>query len=525
VVVDRNTVLGYPAVWRCVSLIANKVAGLPLNCYKRTPKGGRAIDLDHRAEWLLDHAPSELYSPFSWKSTMCLSVLLHGNAFSWIKRDPQGRPEELIILDPEKTGISIEDGNLSYYTRIGKASSEMRRILPENVLHWKWLSLDGIAGIDVIGMLRDAFGLGIALARYTSISFRNHGAPGFVVLKFPKPLDKQQAELHRDQWLKMHGGLDNSHKVAIVSGGAEVTPFKIDHDTAQLLELRQHDVACGIANIFGVPAHKLGTPIGTQGYNSLASEEQAFLNDCLEDKLVLIEEECERKLLRPSEQVRGNRFIEFDRRSLIQGDHSVKVDTLLKQLNGGLLTYNQCADELNLPGIGDEGDRLRVASTVTMLDLLGEPMEEDDEPTPSQPVDPAQLLTLVQGEAPKQEGKVPADGYPPGEPPPGRQRLENLHAAELEGLLAYDLKRWLKRVRKATEAAAQRPDFRAWLAKGLDSHEGVLAATLEVVGSDDAAKIVDELRDELGAVTRDQVGAVFDRLEVAKWVKEVLGGD
>jgi phage portal protein BeeE len=45
--VNQVTVLGYPAVWRGVNLIASKLAVLPLNVYKDTRDGGRVEDANH----------------------------------------------------------------------------------------------------------------------------------------------------------------------------------------------------------------------------------------------------------------------------------------------------------------------------------------------------------------------------------------------------------------------------------------------------------------------------------------------
>src|SRR5438552_1459876 len=79
--IDRTTVLGYPAVWRALHLIAHKVGRLPLHCYKRNKDGGRAVDEEHPADWLLSRRPSNLYTPFVLKSTLTGHAILHGNGF------------------------------------------------------------------------------------------------------------------------------------------------------------------------------------------------------------------------------------------------------------------------------------------------------------------------------------------------------------------------------------------------------------------------------------------------------------
>ena len=370
VAVDRQSVLGYPAVWRCLNLVAGKIAKLPLDVYRHNSDGGREVDTEHPAHWLLSKRPSNLYTPHVWKKTLVQHALLHGNGFAWIIRDSVGRPDELLILNPEHTGISLDGGNLLYFTRIGQ--DEIKKILPENIIHLKGLSHDGLIGYSVIDALREAFGIGIAAQRYGSIWFRNNGSPGPFILKFPGRMDQPQIDQLREQWDKLHSGIDNSHRWALIANGGSVENFKIDNNTAQFLQTREFEVACGIASIFGVPASKLGIKINTS-YGSLEQEEKAFLNDCLDDWLTMIEEEVETKLLKQSQLVRDSHYIEFDRRSLEQADTKQHADTLIALVNGGLLTENEARAELNRPAVsGGDGDRMRVPSNLVFVDQLAE---------------------------------------------------------------------------------------------------------------------------------------------------------
>src|SRR5438552_1753844 len=83
VAVDRQSVLGYPAVWRALNLVSGKIARLPLDVFKRNKDGGREIDTEHPAHWLLSRCPSNLYTPHTFKKTLVQHALLHGNGFAW----------------------------------------------------------------------------------------------------------------------------------------------------------------------------------------------------------------------------------------------------------------------------------------------------------------------------------------------------------------------------------------------------------------------------------------------------------
>jgi HK97 family phage portal protein len=431
VAVDRTTVLSYPAVWRALNLISHKIARLPLQVYKRNKKGGREVDLLHPAQWLLYNRPSSLYTPFTFKSTLIQHALLHGNGFAWILRDDMGRPEELVILNPETTGVAMDNGQLYYFVRMGQL--ETKKILPENVLHVKGMGHDGIVGYSVLDHLRESFGLGLAAQRYGSVFFRNNGAPGPLIIKFPAgiglaPKDKEQLEQLRQQLEKTHGGVDNSHKPMILSNGGDVTTLTIDHDSMQFLETRQFEVACGICNIFGVPSWKLGIH-GGHSYNSLEVEERSFLHDTLDAWMVAFEEECEAKLLKESQAIRDSHFVSFDRRDLEQADYDKKCATLLSLVNGGMMTVNEGRDELNMPGVGPDGDELRIPTSV-----------QPDEPENDQENDQAPEGNGLPGEDSPENG---TSGPTEGNSPTGNDPVDSQPV-------------------RAAESGLERPEGQAW---------------------------------------------------------------
>lgn len=483
-VVNRLTMLGYPAVWRCVTLISNKVGRLELNVFKRTRDNGREVDYNHPSQWLLNRRPSTLYTPFVFKSTLMSHALIHGNAYAWIVRNDNARPEELIILNPESTFPVMDKGRLYYSVKVGNT---YRAELPENILHIRGLGHDGLVGYDICTILRDAFSLGIAAQKYGNTFFRNNGNPGPTIITVPTNIkDKEFLKRFREEWNSVHQGLDRSHRVAILENGMEIKPFSIDHDSMQFLQTREFEVK-QIASIFGVPAHKLGAD-NNSSYGSLESEERAFLLDCLHAHLINWEEECELKLLKDSQAVRDSHFIEFDIRSLEQADHKTTTDCLIAEVNNGLLTLNEARALLNLPTVED-GERGRIPANITYSDLL--PAEGEEMPPAAPP--PAQDDS--QDELPQQQ--------------PAQDRLQPL--------LASVVNRFVNRLEKAAVAASKRHDWQEWVNTGLHEHRSVLIDSISPVCQDNAEHLADNLlatwQAELSAVTREQVNLVFSRID------------
>lgn len=366
--IDRMSILASAPVVRALQIITGWIGKLPLEVYKADKSGSADVDEEHPAQWLLSHHPSDLYTPRDFKKTMSFNFLVHGSAYGWIQRENGVDPSEIIILNPEYTGVTWRDKKLMYYTRINDRDE---LILPENVLHWKNLSWDGIRPINMLDVLRDAFSVGIAAQSYANHFYKNDATPK-MVMEFPQKVDDAQAHSIKERWEKAHQGVKNSHLLGIIGSGGKLNVMDVNHEATQFLQTRQFEIACTISNIFGIPKTWLGIDGDSAGYNGLEQIHRGFLNNTLDDILVGIEEECERKLLRESQRIRDSHYIEFDRRSLERADSKAYAETLVSMVNGGLMTENEARSELNLPvASGADGDRMRMPTNIGFVDSIG----------------------------------------------------------------------------------------------------------------------------------------------------------
>jgi len=493
--VNKTTVLGLPAVKRGVELVSNKIGRLPLNVYKRTKKGAREIDGEHHADWLLNYCPSNLYTPVVFRSVMQSHVMLHGNAYAWIMRNDLGKPEELIILNPDFVGVALTNGQLLYYYKSGTYET---KILPENILHIKGVCVDGIGiwGASIIDLLRETFGLGIALNRHAAVYFRNNGSPGPQWIKFSGKKTKEQLKEVRDNFNNVHIGLDNANKIGFLTDGADLVTGQVNNEQAQFLESRQFNLI-EIANVLGVPPYKLGAEINTS-YKSLEAESRDFVSDSVDYWLVSWEQECSKKLLRQTEQERNNRFIAFDRRSLYQTDTQTLSDTQLAELNGGLKTLNELRDESNLPPLED-GDRLRMPTNVTFADLVDDIANDPDTNEPDSPDENAA------GVNPGTKEPVSDEATPNESPDP-----ENSTPSRYRELVANVLQRQFRRWEKALEAAQRKPAYDPAVA--LEEHRQVALEALPTVSQAGVGKLLEQVAEEARAVLPEQLPEIFKRL-------------
>lgn len=345
--VSASKTLGLPPFWRGVNLITGHVAATPLNLYRRLGPRSREVYRQHPAHRIVRRQPNSAMRAFTLKRTMTLHALLYGNAYAGIFRDGLRRATELVLLDPKETYPAITNGTLEYVTHV---NGEPRRLPSRDVLHIRGISYDGLIGVDVITVLADAIGVALSTRSYTSRFFRQ-GATVSGVLMIPGHFPEKRVRETLEMWDTMASGLAKSHKVGFLQDGVKFQPLTVEAEKAQLLESRKFDVR-EIANIIGVPPHKLGDDAKTS-YNSLEQENQSYLDDGLDTWFCEWESECNEKLLAEGELSRGSAFFEFNRNSRLRTAYETRIDGYGRLREMGVFTADDVAERENLEPIGD----------------------------------------------------------------------------------------------------------------------------------------------------------------------------
>ena len=467
--VNGRTALGIPALWRAANLIAGSGAKLPLYTLKKSDKGkDRATD--HPAYRLLRHKPNPETTAITWKRVMFLHALLFRGGFSYVFRHEagprDGSPREIIQLNPQQTHPLRVDGRLVYVTTIkGNAGEppQTRKLPATDVIHVKGLSFDGLEAYSLIDMAKQSLGLALAQDKYAAIYFKNNGRPD-IVLRHPRTLSAPARENLRKSWNDLYTGLDNSHRAAILEEGLEVHDLSWSVKDSQLLEGRQFTLT-DVANWTGVPKRKLGGEGG--GFASLEQENQAFLDESLEDWLVSFEEECYDKLLTEDEKNSGEWDIEFDRAKLVQANLAAKTSYWRQALGG----------------------RPWASRTEARL-AFG--LQARDNPEDDEILDPANMSVLggPGGESnqgggaglPAEDGRVEEEQQPAAEEKgaTGGSPASAAVSAELRSahrqLIVEAAGRMARRLTTHAIKAAKEPrTFLDWLERGLQEHAGVVS--------------------------------------------------
>ena len=228
--VTERSAMQMTAVYSCVRILAEAVAGLPLHLYRYKEDGGKEKALDHPLYLLLHDEPNPEMSSFVFRETLMTHLLLWGNAYAQIIRNGKGEVIALYPLMPNRMVVDRDiHGQLYYqYTRSTEEAPTMKGVTvnlpPSDVLHIPGLGFDGLVGYSPIAMAKNAIGMAIACEEYGAKFFANGAAPGGV-LEHPGTIKDPQRV--RESWQSTFGGSGNSNKIAVLEEGMKYTPIGI----------------------------------------------------------------------------------------------------------------------------------------------------------------------------------------------------------------------------------------------------------------------------------------------------------
>ena len=171
--VNEHTALQTTAVYACVRILAETVAGLPLHVYQYRMDGSKERFPQHPLYNLLHNEPNPEMTSFVFRETLMSHLLLWGNAYAQIIRNGRGQPVALYPLLPNKMDVRrAPNGELryTYYRDVDESGLRPKggyiTLRKDEVLHIPGLGFDGLIGYSPIAMAKNAIGMALATEEY-----------------------------------------------------------------------------------------------------------------------------------------------------------------------------------------------------------------------------------------------------------------------------------------------------------------------------------------------------------------------
>ena len=359
--INSKTALSNPAVWASVRAIAETIATLPCNVYKKN-NDKREKATEHPLYNLLHNSPNKIISSINFFESIITHMLIFGNAFVEIVRKHTLDIESLNILDPDKIVIKSIGGTITYeYNDNGN----IIKYSTENILHIAGMGLSGLVGFSPISLFANDIRTMMSQSDF-ALEFFSDGARKKPVLYTENKLKSEAKEnlkkTFRDSWTK---------GIVLLEEGIKVEPMTMALSDAQFLESRRFSVE-EIARIFRVPPHMIGE-LSHATFSNIEHQSMSFVRDTIRPWCTRLEKAFDLSLFNVKE--RDEYFVKFSLDALLRGDTNTRQQAYKTQLENGVLTINEWRALEDLPPIQEDyandhfiSQQVRPIKTAYMVD-------------------------------------------------------------------------------------------------------------------------------------------------------------
>lgn len=346
--IDQTAAMKYTAVFSCVRVLGETLAGTPIMEYRKKPDGTREQTTETEAYDILHNQPNSEMSPFNFKECCMAAINLGGNSVSQKLYNKYGSLVGLYPYEWPKVRLSRDPTtkNLIYTVRDGAKSKDFAR---EEVFHIPGLSLDGICGLSPIEYVSSAIRLGLSYESF-GINFYKNGANASGVFSFPQSLGDIAYERLKADLAKNYTGLTNTGKPILLEEGGDFKQLTIKPADAQLIENKKFQLE-DIARIYRMPLHLIQN-LDRATNNNIEHQSLEFVMYTMLPHFKRWEENINMQLLTPLQRKAGY-YLEFKIDSLLRGDAKSRAAAYAAGRQWGWLSVNDIRKLENLSPIAN----------------------------------------------------------------------------------------------------------------------------------------------------------------------------
>jgi HK97 family phage portal protein len=326
--IDSKTVFQVNAVYSAVSLIADTISTLPLDCFIRIDGQRRAFR--PKPEWV--ERPDIALPRVAFYNSVIVSLLLDGNAFVRVFSNRAGQVVNLVVLNPRTVTVKRNgQGRLVF-----DVEGESRPLSQDEMIFIPDVLRPGtIRGVSRVEALKENFGLALALEKFAA-TFFGQGTNLNGVIEFPGNLTAEQAENLRNGFDSKHKGWRRGHRTGILSGGATFKSTQVDPESSQSIEARRLAVE-DVARAFNIPANMLNIP-GTTTYASVEQNNIQFITHTLRPIVQKLEDAFSPLMSRyPGGETA---FVKWNLDGLARADIQARTSAYSTMIQAGVMSIN-----------------------------------------------------------------------------------------------------------------------------------------------------------------------------------------
>lgn len=384
-----DSVLAYPPVYACVTLIASDIAKLRPMIVE---KGSDGIWSERESNQYarLMYKPNNYQNHIQFFEWWLISKLIRGNTYVLKQRDSQGNITRLHIIEPEMVQVLTTPSGEVYYqfstdhlsgieeTSVTVPASEIIHDRINPIFH-------PLVGVSPLFSAGEAAAAGQKIIRDSSKFFGNGARPSGV-LSAPGAIKDETAARLKAFWDTNFTG-DNSGRVAVLGDGLKFEPMRMSALDSQLME-QQKWTAEAVCTAFHVPAYKVGVG-ATPTYANAEVLNQIYYSDCLQSLIESLE-----ICLDTGFDLPDNLGVEMDLDGLFRMDSKTKLETLKLGIDGAIYAPNEARRKMNLKPLKG-GDTVYMQQQNYSLEALNERDQQSPLVAQPEPIPEAEIVEEI----------------------------------------------------------------------------------------------------------------------------------
>lgn len=341
-----STVLSYPIVYSCITLIADDVGKLPPIVMRRD-SDGIWVEYNNANLLRLLENPNHYQNHIQFKQFWVTSKLISGNTYCLKQRDAAGNVEALYIINPRNVQVLVTPNGEVWYQLSNDPLNEIDDVqitVPASeIIHDRMNCLfHPLVGISPLFAAGLAAQQGLNIQNDASYFFSNGARPSGI-LTAPGEISDEVAARLKAHWEANYSG-QNAGKVAVLGDALKFEPLRMTFVDAQVIEqLKWLDLA--ICACFKVPPYKVGVgPMPSN--NNVEAQNQEYYVQCLQIHIESMELCLDEGLSVPDGQ-----GIALNLDVLLRMDTPTLIKTLGEGVKSALYSPNEARRKLNLPPV------------------------------------------------------------------------------------------------------------------------------------------------------------------------------
>jgi HK97 family phage portal protein len=338
--VSVDTALQVSSVLACMRVLAEGVAQVPWRVMQEKVVGSRVerhAAPKHPLYRVLWRRANQWQTSFELRETMVYHAGLTGNGYAFKSRvGTDQRIAELVVLPPNRVRVEVTIDSTMLYHVTGR-NGEQRTLTQDDVWHLRGPSWDGLVGMNVLNLAREAVGLSM-VAEESQARLHQRGVRTSGVYSLEGTLKEDQYSSLK-KWIEREFSGMNAGAPMILDRSAKWQPMTMTGVDAQHLETRRHQIQ-ETCRFFRVMPIMIGHDDKANTYGSAEQMFIAHLVHTLSPWYERIEQSADCQLL-SDEDLENGFYTLLDGAGMLRGALKDTAEYIAKLTERGVMTRNE----------------------------------------------------------------------------------------------------------------------------------------------------------------------------------------